>query len=303
MHIAKYDKTSWKRIFRHDERSKDANGQYQARQNPDIDFSKTDQNYMISDYENPEKEVERRIAENKVRNSKTVLTFSWVIQKPDNYDGDLKVFFKTAFDAFKEHYPDNIICMYCHFDETTPHAHILGTPIKDGAFNAKAMITKADLQNIHDEIEDYLNSHGVECELTKAETKERKELIKMAKSEGIIEHDEIPKYIPMKELKARTQNKILQDYLNEKERLDEYKEMVEAYKTENSLDDLIESHKDDMIPKSEVIDMVAGIMSMVTEDLGEEKAKKYWKYLRKFKIWMKEVKDRIKEMIKDIIDR
>lgn len=293
MNVKKFNKDNYKRIIRHCFRTKDVNGNYHERSNPDIDFSRTHLNYCIGgdvgDVKWFDKKLQDYMETNKVRNKTTVLLASWVIQIPDFYDGDEDEFFQKAFDIFAKKYP-YYIGGFVHKDETTPHMHFLWCPIKDGKFNAKEILTKQELENMHLWFEKELEkSFGYHVAIMKDETRQREEFVeKYGKIKGIFDEGENPKYVPMKELKARTRQAILDEYLKQQDELEnartelnEYKEYVKQYHDENNLDEIIRQ-KSDYIPRQEVEQMIGQLFDMLELDLGKERVKKYRKFFEGF---------------------
>lgn len=303
MNVQKFKKDEVKRLFRHCIRTKDKNGKYYERTNPDIDFEKTHLNYSFEnlDVKQVEAKLKQYMEDNFVRNKTTVVACSWVIQKPDFYDGDTKEFFEKCYKIFKSKYPYTIDG-FVHLDETTPHMHYIFCPILDGKFNAKAILTKQELTEMHLWFEKQLeNEMGFHIDLIKDETRERKELLKeLGNDRELFDYDERPEYLPMRELKRRTQLKIMKEYEEQTQALEEYKRQVEQYKENNNIDDIIKQ-KSNYVPRAEVIQMLNGIFDMLEFDLGHEKVKKYRKFVEGFGYIFEEVKEginKIKERLK-----
>lgn len=284
MNVQKFKADEVKRLFRHCFRTKDKNGQYYERTNKDIDFNKTPLNYSYEceTFKDAEAKLKKMMTENTVRNKTTVVAASWVCQIPDYYEGDPKVFFDAYYKILKEKY-HNVIDCFVHLDETTPHAHFIFCPILDGKFNAKEILTKQELTDMHLWMEGQLEKElGYHVDLIKDETRQRKEMLKeLSADKDLFDYDEKPEYLPMRELKRRTQLKIMKEYEAKQEELEEYKRIVENYKKENNLDEII-SQKTDYMPKSEVRDMLQQIFDMLEMDLGHERTKKYRKIVEGF---------------------
>ena len=299
MNVQKFKKDEVKKLFRHCFRTKDKNGNYYERTNPDIDFSKTHLNYSFEckDYKEAEAKLKKFMEENYVRNKTTVVAASWVCQVPDFYDGDPRDFFDAYYKALKRKYPYVIDC-FVHMDETTPHAHFIFCPILDNKFNAKAILTKDELTDMHlwmeGEIEKELGYH---VDLIKDETRQRKEMLKeISGDKSLFDYDEKPEYLPMRELKRRTQLKIMQEYERENEKLEEYKRQVQEYKEQNNLDDIIKKNTE-MVPKSEVQAMLQQLIDMLEMDLGREKTKKYRSFLEGFGYILSKVVETVVDFI------
>lgn len=301
MNVQKFKKDEVKRLFRHCFRTKDKNGNYYERTNPDIDFDRTELNYSYEckDYKEAEAKLKKYMEENTVRNKTTVVAASWVCQIPDFYEGDPKDFFDAYYKIMKQKYPYLIDC-FVHLDETTPHAHFIFCPILDGKFNAKAIITKQELSDMHIWVENELEKElGYHIDLIKDETRQRKELLKeLGENKEFFDYDEKPEYLPMRELKQRTQLMIMKEYQEQKELLEGYKKEVQEYKEKNNLDEIIKQ-KTDYIPRDEVVKMLNGIFDMLEMDLDKERIKKYRKYVEGFGF----VIDLIKTGINVIIEK
>ena len=301
MNVQKFKADEVKRLFRHCFRTKDKNGNYYERTNPDIDFSKTPQNYSYEchTFKEAEEKLKKYMQENAVRNKSTVVAASWVIQIPNNYDGDMKKFFDAYYKIMRNKYNYAIDC-FVHMDETTPHAHFIFCPILEGKFNAKAILTRGELENMHIWMEKEIEKElGFHVDLIKDETRERKELLKeIGEDKSLFDYDERPEYLSMRELKKRTQTKILKEYEEQKEELENYKRSVQQYKEKNI--DAIISESREMVPKSEVQGMLEQLMQMLEHDLGKEKAKKYRKFLEGFGYIFKTLKDGINKIIEKI---
>lgn len=302
MNVQKFKKDEVKRLFRHCIRTKDKNGNYYERTNPDIDFSKTHLNYSFEnlDVKQVEAKLKQYMEDNFVRNKTTVVACSWVIQKPDFYEGDTKEFFEKCYKIFKSKYPYTIDG-FVHLDETTPHMHYIFCPILDGKFNAKAILTKQELTEMHLWFEKQLETEmGFHIDLIKDETRERKELLKeLGNDKELFDYDERPEYLSMRELKRRTQLKIMKEYEEENAKLEDYRRQVREYKEQNL--DAIIAQKTNYVPRAEVIQMLNGIFDMLEFDLGREKVKKYRKFVEGFGYIFEELKEginKIKERIK-----
>lgn len=309
MNFDKFNKDATYRIFRHCYRTKNKKGEYNERKNKDIDFSKTYLNYTINGLtlDQVEAKLEDYKKQFKVRNKTTVLVGSWVIQKPDFYEGNIDEFFEKCYKIFKSRYPYDLEG-FVHLDESTPHIHFLFAPILDGKFNCKKLIDQTELEEMHLWMEGELEKEfGYHIDLIKPETRARKEMLKeLGKDASLFDFDEKPEYLPMRELKKRTQMKIIKDYMEEEEKvtaarnksikqIKEYQDIVEEYKRKNNIDEIIKENKE-MVPKQEVQKMIGEIFDMLEMDLPKDRVKKYRKVFDKFGYVLDKVKDTIKEI-------
>lgn len=74
-------------------------------------------------------------------------------------ENDMQQFFISAGNFLIDRYCKE--SQYCvaaqvHMDETTPHMHFAWLPVKDGKFNANAIMTRRDLSTLHTDLENYL---------------------------------------------------------------------------------------------------------------------------------------------------
>lgn len=309
MNFDKFNKDATYRIFRHCYRTKNKKGEYNERKNKDIDFSKTYLNYTINGLtlEQVEAKLEDYKKQFKVRNKTTVLVGSWVIQLPDFYEGDSDLFFRTCYKIFKSRYPYDLEG-FVHQDESRGHLHFLFAPILGNQFNCKKLIDQTELEEMHLWMEGELEKEfGYHIDLIKPETRARKEMLKeLGKDASLFDFDEKPEYLPMRELKKRTQMKIIKDYMEEEEKvtaarnksikqIKEYQDIVEEYKRKNNIDEIIKENKE-MVPKREVQQMIGEISDMLEMDLPKDRVKKYRKVFDKFGYVIDKVKDTIKEI-------
>lgn len=309
MNFDKFNKDATYRIFRHCYRTKNKKGEYNERKNKDIDFSKTYLNYTINglSLEQVEAKLEDYKSKFKVRNKTTVLVGSWVIQLPDFYEGDSDLFFRTCYKIFKSKYPYDLEG-FVHHDESRGHMHFLFSPILDGQFNCKKLVNQTELEEMHLWMEGELEKEfGYHIDLIKPETRARKEMLKeLGKDAELFNCGEKPQYLPMRELKKRTQMKIIKDYMEEEEKvtaarnksikqIKEYQDIVEEYKKKNNIDEIIKENKE-MVPKQEVQQMIGEIFDMLEMDLPKDRVKKYRKVFDKFGYVLDKVKDTIKEI-------
>lgn len=279
MNVEKYKAEDVGKMFSHYMRLKDKNGNYYQHKNQDIDFELSHLNYNLekgTPYDNL-KEFKKQYI---VRNKTTVLVADWVVQVPKDYEGDIVEFFDAVYKILKKKYP-YCVSAYCHFDETTPHMHYCFAPIdENGKFNAKAIINKVELQNMHPFIEAELEKVGIKANMLKSETKEIKEMLKELKESGFEVNEELykEKYLPMRELKKRTLQKLLRD-LNEAketasmeiERIDDY---VEQYGKEKNIDQIIEDST--KVSLKRIFEFCVKIIFMLLKDLGVAGTKKYY---------------------------
>lgn len=129
----------------HNERKKD-----KSNTNPDIDFSKTKDNYSIGSYDESmtynqraEKRIEEGYTGKKAIRKDAVKMVEFLFAYTD--DGtvkDYKAYYQQCYDWLCYRYgKDNIIADKVHLDEKTPHMHAVIVPLtEDGRLSCKEVI-------------------------------------------------------------------------------------------------------------------------------------------------------------------
>lgn len=93
----------------------------------------------------------------------------------------------------KKYGQKNVISSYVHLDEHTPHMHFCFIPVvldkkkNREKVSAKECVTKKDLLNFHQELEQDLVEHGISCSMINNITREGNKAIKQLKQESAIE--------------------------------------------------------------------------------------------------------------------
>ena len=155
----KFSGSSGSRIIGHCEREKDKSGEYLKYQtNSNIDITRTHLNVsLVPDDEDAHERFNKRKEEIGIKRKDQVTMVDWVITLPQellalDYDDQIK-FFKSCRDFIADRYgKENLIGCFMHFDETTPHAHIPFTPVKDNKFQAKNILNRKDLNTFHEDL-------------------------------------------------------------------------------------------------------------------------------------------------------
>lgn len=160
------------KIGDHNERDED----YESRSNPDIDPTRTAQNYALiahgggSLYSRVEDRIKKgHSAQNKdgstkairadaVRAVEMLFTFTSGAVQPADQRGYFEACLEWAGRRLGGR--DNIVSAVVHMDETTPHLHLVAVPILDGRLNAKALIggTKHRMRAFQDEFHSEVSS-------------------------------------------------------------------------------------------------------------------------------------------------
>lgn len=100
-----------------------------------IDRERTHLNYNLCPHEQYTmgqiKDINRKIRGKELAKN-AIAWGSTVITVPQDYEGELQAFFKTAYDGLQKLYKlkdEDIISAYVHMDETTPHMHFYFIPV------------------------------------------------------------------------------------------------------------------------------------------------------------------------------
>ena len=129
---------------------------------------RTQLNYNLAVDDQPLKQldfVHKRLGEVRCLKRKDVnVLCDWVVTMPkDLADEYREPFFKAAYNFFAEKYGrDNVVSAYVHMDEMQPHMHFAFVPVvvdrkRNGwKLSAKEAITRADLQHIHEQMQEQL---------------------------------------------------------------------------------------------------------------------------------------------------
>ena len=144
MRISKCKLGAVTRIEKHHERKKDV-----YKSNPDIDLSRSDQNFHIKDPpDSYRKLIRKRIEEVgcRTRKDSVVMQDSICTASPEFFQGKTsrqkEDFFRMAYRFYVKTFgEENILSAVVHLDERTPHMHVCFVPItKDGKLSSKTVI-------------------------------------------------------------------------------------------------------------------------------------------------------------------
>ena len=140
---------------------------------------------------------------------------------------DEDAIFKEVFLFMQNRYgPENVLGGYIHKDETTPHIHIPLIPFKDGRLSRASVITKRDLDTVHQDLDKYLKQKGFDVSVlldpSKPEENLRKALSGLSQSKLSRANAAIKEIVAEKTRRA-TEGKVLQlttkeNELNEREK-------------------------------------------------------------------------------------
>lgn len=180
---AKYTKGAMGHLTKHYERAKDNEGNYIKFGNQDIDASRTHLNYNLApEHHNQLDFIHKRLEEVYCMNRKDVnVMCSWVITAPQDLDPEQgKQFFQESYNFLEKKYgKKNVVSSFVHMDEKTPHMHFCFMPIVLDAkhvqgekVSAKECVTKIDLQQFHEQLQNYLHKNNIICSIINGATLE-----------------------------------------------------------------------------------------------------------------------------------
>ena len=193
MRVTKYTRGTLGHMLGHYDRTKDGLGE-------NVVPERTQLNYNLAVDDQPLKQldfVHKRLGEVRCLKRKDVnVLCDWVVTMPkDLADEYREPFFKAAYNFFAEKYGhDNVVSAYVHMDEMQPHMHFAFVPVvadrkRDGwKLSAKEVITRVDLQHIHEQMQTQLTQElGVPVNLLNEATIEGNRSIKELKRGTAVE--------------------------------------------------------------------------------------------------------------------
>lgn len=156
VHMQKFGKGGLRGIQSHNQREKDPHT------NPDIDKSRTEQNYTVhdtGDFVNYHKAVKNSLdisyKGDKTIRKDAVVMCSFIVTSDNDFFKGLSAekqeqFFRDSYTFFADRYGvENIINANVHMDEKTPHMHLGVVPITaDGRLSAKTLFDRKELTSI-----------------------------------------------------------------------------------------------------------------------------------------------------------
>ena len=172
--MEKYNSKAVKGIEIHNTRSKD------SLSNPDIDHSKSDQNYALLECKNYTQKIQERLDQRsnkrKVR-ADAVVMCQFIITSDNEFFKTITAeqerdYFERAVKFIANRYgQDNLISAEVHKDERTPHLHVQITPIRNGKLCAKEIFNKTEMKALQT---DFANEVGTVFGLKRGESRENK---------------------------------------------------------------------------------------------------------------------------------
>lgn len=151
--IQKFQQQAVVGIQIHDLRTKEV-----SRTNPDIDRSRTGENYALATPQGSYREtVQAHInalnLTRVIRKDAVVMCQALVTSDKSFFDKltpeQEAAFFRDSLNFIKERYGEgNVVSAVIHKDEKTPHMHVNFMPIRDGKLSAKSIFTKQELTEL-----------------------------------------------------------------------------------------------------------------------------------------------------------
>lgn len=210
------------------------NREHEPKTNPDVDMSRSGENYDIVQCQNYRAEIRQKLS-NLVESKKAVrkdavVVCNFIVTSDNQTMTEMgaekrRAFFEDAVQWFAARYgQDRILNATVHMDETTPHLHIGVVPItQDGRLSAKAIFTKAEMKAIQTEFaRDVGEKYGLERGV---EGSERSHLSEMRfKAETALETAN--EMCSVAEIAAQERDEAVQELVEARESLSEVKRDV-----------------------------------------------------------------------------
>lgn len=134
------------------------NREYPPKTNPDIDATKTRDNYHLQQCQNYSQAIKRTIAEQashtKTVRKDAVVYCSFIVTSDHDTMSAMdperqRAFFQDSLRFFADRYGhENIINATVHMDERTPHMHLGLVPVKENRLSAKNLFTRQELGQV-----------------------------------------------------------------------------------------------------------------------------------------------------------
>lgn len=196
MHMEKYTKSALGNMLKHYSREQ---SNPECRDNINHELTKLNYNLApereISDYQF----IQQRLGEVKyLRRDDVNIIADWVITLPKDFNGNEEKFFSTAYKGMCSRYGEqNVVSAWVHQDEpqAMPHMHFCFMPIQRTIdknnneiekLNAKAILNRQELKEIHPYMERYLERNHVPAHLMNGNTRDGNKAVKELKQEQAI---------------------------------------------------------------------------------------------------------------------
>lgn len=211
-HVAKYTASAAGHLMAHYERrqveitGKDGmtRKEYIKFGNTDINLEKTHLNYNLGPAGSQLDILKKRLSEVRVLKRADVnVMCDWIVTLPAyriqsetqlSEEEVEKLFFKRVYQFLTDRYGKrNVVSAYVHMDEITPHIHFSFVPVTEDKkrggekVSAKEVLTRTDLQTMHVDLENYLDSYrDIHFEILNGATRDGNRAIEELKRETAI---------------------------------------------------------------------------------------------------------------------
>lgn len=145
--------------------------------NEDIDLNRTNLNYdIVSSEKNLYQRVKERVEFAKETGSRvqknSVVMYSNILTVPNEQFEKwgmekTRKYFEACYDFFSDEFgKENVVSAKVHLDETTPHMHLHFVPFnkETGKLQARVVMTPKKINEIHDNLPQFLRKRGFEVE-------------------------------------------------------------------------------------------------------------------------------------------
>jgi predicted nucleic acid-binding Zn-ribbon protein len=182
-----------------------------------IDPERTHLNYNLAPQDNRihnAEEIHQRIHDlgvtRKIK-SDAVVALSTIIDVPQDYEGDTRLFFEAAYRALVTTLcggeESRVLQAYVHLDEKTPHMHFASIPIveKEGKrkLSAKELVDKSFLKSFHATIGGHMTNYLKNLDKTAEPVRLYSRDLTRKRTEARHKGDHSYDYVDIEELKAR----------------------------------------------------------------------------------------------------
>lgn len=267
---------------------------FKGHSNPDIDTSRSDQNYDLVDRDKTIHKdildyIEDRKTSSRAIRKDAVLCNDWVITSSQDFFKDLdqeetKRFFESSKNYFAERFgSENIRYAVVHLDETTPHMHMGIVPFdQENKLAAKRVFDKKTLLEIQEDLPKFLKKQGFEIErgeqgsdrkhLDTPEFKKLQKELEVAKSQLAKKEKELEKVSQYKHKKHKPYDKKAPEKtLTGKEKID-YSEYEKAVNDSNVVREKYINSINTIGAKETIINQQQTTIQSLQEELKEIKA-------------------------------
>lgn len=219
------------------------NREHEPKTNPDVDMSRSGENYDIVPCQNYRAEIRQKLSDfvesKKAVRKDAVVACNFIVTSDQQTMEEMgaekqRAFFEDAVKWFSDRYGKRtILNATVHMDETTPHLHIGVVPItEDGRLSAKAIFTKTEMKAIQT---DFAREVGEKYGLERGvEGSEKTHLSEMRfKAETAVEMAN--EMCSVAEIAAQERDEALQELSEARKTLEKVTDDVKAMQTQKNV--------------------------------------------------------------------